>query len=233
MHKNHEQFRRYKMVLNRQVGLFVAGLMLMGMGMIFLIAQILGGNFWGYFWPFPIIAIGLTFFYFFLSGGRGSSGLAIPGSIITTIGVILMLQNSFGWWESWAFAWTFIIISVGVGIFLMGLRSQSEGSQRAGLLVAGIGVLLALPFGIFFGLGFSFLGFGFASRVIWPLMLLAGGAFLALRGVVAISHHSAQTTPTTTELSLPEPKPIVKAEEPAQNIESMQNIATPTQSLAV
>lgn len=220
------------MVLNRQVGLFVAGLMVMSLGMLFLIAQLFGGSFWGYFWPYPIIAAGLTFFYFFMVGGRGVSGLAIPGSIITTVGVLLMLQNSFGWWESWAFAWTFIIISVGVGIFLMGLRSQNEGSQRAGLLVAGIGVLLLIPFGIFFGLGFSFLGFGFASRVFWPLMLLGAGAFLALRGVVAMTAKSANATsvPVIPE-SMPESRPEPK---PAVNTEGLEPIiATPAQSVTV
>ena len=50
------------MVRNRQASIFVAGIILMGLGGLFLIAQLLGGSFWAYFWPYPIIAAGLTFF---------------------------------------------------------------------------------------------------------------------------------------------------------------------------
>ena len=136
---------------NKQpIGLFVAGLALMGLGGLFLIAQLFGGSFWGYFWPYPIIALGFTFLATMVSRGRGAGGFAIPGTVITTIGVLLFIQNSFGWWESWAFAWTFIVIAVGVGIFLMGYWNESEGSKRTGLNIAGIGTLLLI---IFFLLG--------------------------------------------------------------------------------
>ena len=175
------------MILSRQTSALLAGLMLMGLGGVFLIAQLLGGSFWSYFWPYPIIALGLSFFWGLANRGRGAGGLAIPGSIITTIGVLLLLQNSFGWWESWAFAWTFIVISVGVGIMLMGFWNQKERAQRVGLKIAGVGVGLLFIFGTFFGLGFSFLGFSFAARIIWPLMLIGVGAFLALRGIVVIT----------------------------------------------
>jgi hypothetical protein len=183
------------MVRNQQITPLIAGVILMGLGGLFLIAQLLGGNFWAYFWPYPIIAAGVTFLIAMVSRGRGAGGLAIPGSIITTVGLILFLQNSFGWWESWAFAWTFIVISVGVGIFIMGVVNQSDKSKRNGLRIAAIGVLLLVPFGIFFGLGFSFLGFTFATRVIWPLILLGVGAVLVLRGVLTHSLRAPSPAP--------------------------------------
>jgi hypothetical protein len=176
------------MVLNRQTGSFVAGVLLMGLGGLFLIAQLLGGHFWAYFWPYPIIATGLAFFYAMLATQRG--GFAIPGSIITTIGVLLLLQNSFGWWESWAFAWTLIVVAVGVGITLMGMMNHATRATRNGLRIAALGMGLFFVFGTYFGMGFSFLGFGFATRVFWPLMLIGGGALLALRSVVNLSQHS-------------------------------------------
>jgi hypothetical protein len=164
-----------------------------------------------------------------LSGGRSASGLAIPGSIITTIGVILLLQNSFGWWESWAFAWTFIIISVGAGIFLTGLRNQNEKTQRAGLIVGGIGFVLLLPFGTFFGLGFSFFGFGFAGRVIWPLMLIGAGAFLAMRGVVLLSQRSSEVS---SQASLTPLEPARPLGEPVRSVATPeQNLSTPAQEV--
>ena len=191
------------MAQNRQASIFVAGVMLMALGGLFLIAQLLGGTFWAYFWPYPIIALGLAFFFGLVNRGRGAGGLAIPGSIITTIGVLLLLQNSFGWWESWAFAWTFIVISIGVGILLMGIWNQSARAQRTGLKIAGIGVGLLFIFGTFFGLGFSFLGFSFAARIIWPLLLIGAGAFLALRGVVVLTNRSITENPASTKADAP------------------------------
>jgi hypothetical protein len=183
------------MARTSQTSAFVFGVLLMGLGGIFLIAQMLGGNFWAYFWPYPIIATGLAFLAAMVNRGRGAGGLAIPGSIITTVGLILFLQNSFGWWESWAFAWTLIVISVGVGIFIMGYWDSKENLQRVGLLIAGIGAALLFLFGTFFGLGFSFLGFRFAARVIWPLMLIGVGAILALRGLIKFVQNSSDSTP--------------------------------------
>ncbi len=54
-------------------------------------------------------------------GGKQVSGLAIPGSIITGIGLLLLFQNLTSYWESWSYGWTLIIIFVGAGIYLAGL----------------------------------------------------------------------------------------------------------------
>jgi hypothetical protein len=205
------------MVSSQQARPILIGALLMGLGGLFLIAQLLGGNFWSYFWPYPIMALGLIFLVAMVTNGRGSGALAIPGTVITTVGVILFLQNSFGWWESWAFAWTFIVIAVGAGLFLMGLWNQSEKPQRIGLMIAGIGVALLFLFGTFFGLGFSFLGFPFATRVIWPVILIGIGAFLVMRGIVVHSLNSSVTSEQVTTAEAPvsempeEPMPKVTA----------------------
>lgn len=202
------------MARTSQAGSFVLGVSLMSLGGIFLIAQILGGNFWAHFWPYPIIGIGLAFLYGMVQRGRGAGGLAVPGSIITTLGLLLFLQNSFGWWESWAFAWTFLIIALGVGLFTMGHWNGTYGPQRAGLIIGGIGVVLLFFFGIFFGLGFSFLGFGFAARVIWPIIIIAIGGVLALRGLVRLVQSSDHATPT----ALPKNDVPHHAEQPTQQV---------------
>jgi hypothetical protein len=196
------------MVRSQQATVFVTGTLLMGLGGLFLIAQLLGGHFWAYFWPYPIIAVGLTFLAAMVTRGRGAGGLAVPGTIITTIGFILFIQNSFGWWESWAFAWTFIVISVGAGILIMGYWNGSERTMRNGLRIALIGLLLLMLFGTFFGLGFSFLGFGFAARVIWPLIMVGIGAILIMRGIVTHSLRSSIGTDTkAVPAAQPHPMP--------------------------
>ncbi len=205
------------MVRNRQSSMFIAGVILMGLGGLFLVAQVLGGSFWSYFWPYLIIGVGLTFLVAMVTSGRGAGGLAIPGSVVTTVGIILFLQNAFGWWESWAFAWTFIVIAVGIGIYVMGIWNQSEKAKRNGLNIAGIGGILLFVFGAFFGLGFSFLGFSFAARIIGPLVIIGFGAFLVMRWGMALKQHPSSTI---GESSLSESRLDQAREEPTQSVAS-------------
>jgi hypothetical protein len=200
---------------NRQTSMFIAGVILMGLGGLFLIAQVLGGSFWSYFWPYLIIGVGLTFLVALVTSGRGAGGLAIPGSVVTTVGIILFFQNAFGWWESWAFAWTFIVIAVGIGIYTMGIWNQSEKAKRNGLNIAGIGVVLLFVFGAFFGLGFSFLGFSFAARVIWPLVMIGIGAFLVIRWSMALKQRPSNAI---EESSIPESSLGKTPEKPTQSV---------------
>ncbi len=212
------------MTRTRQTTTFVLGVALMVLGGIFLIAQLLGGNFWAHFWPYPIIGIGLAFLSAMVNRGRGAGGLAIPGTIITTLGLVLFLQNSFGWWESWAFTWTFLVIAVGVGLWIMGYWNGKTKPQRVGIMIAGIGTALLFLFGTFFGLGFSFLGFGFAARVIWPLMIIGAGAFFALRGLLSLTQNSQQVAEPP---ALPETPAAPRGEQASQN-SRQTNVSTPS-----
>jgi len=197
------------MVRNRQTSYFIAGIFLMGLGGLFLFAQLLGGTFWSYFWPYLIIVTGLTFLASMIYRGRGAGGLAIPGTIVTTLGVILFFQNLLGWWQSWAYAWTMLVVATGIGIYLMGVWNYSEKAKRRGVNIAAIGGALLLLFGTFFGLGFSFLGFGFAARVIWPLAMIVVGAFLVMRWGKVLNQPAS-----TTEIESALPAPIVVAAPP-------------------
>lgn len=162
-------------------GTLVGGIMLLGLGSIFLVAQVVGGTFWASFWPFLMIAAGGFFFVGMLAGGRGAGGLAIPGSILTTVGLLLVLQVNYGLWHTWSYAWTLIIIAVGVGIFIKGLWNEEEQARHAGLNLMSIGVLLLLVFGAVFEFGFGFLGMAERSRLVAPLVLIGLGIFLVLR----------------------------------------------------
>jgi hypothetical protein len=200
---------------NRQTTLFVTGVILMGLGGLLLVALMLGGSFWSFFWPYLIIGVGLTFLAAMVGTGRGSGGLAIPGSVVTTVGIILFLQNAFGWWESWTFAWTFIVIAVGIGIYTMGVWNQSEQAKRKGLNIATIGGVLLFVFGAFFGLGSSILGFSFAGRIIGPLVMIGIGAFLVIRWGMALKQRPSSLI---EEPSVSEPSRDKTPAEPTQSV---------------
>jgi hypothetical protein len=71
----------------------IGGVLLIALGFLALLAQVFKGvDFWRMFWPFIIIGAGAMFFVGMLAGGKSTAPLAIPGSIITVIGLMLFLQ---------------------------------------------------------------------------------------------------------------------------------------------
>jgi len=165
----------------RNAGALVGGSLLIIFGLLALAGQLFRGfNFWNTFWPFFIIGFGLLFFVGMFAGGRSVSGLAIPGTIITTIGLMLFYQNITGHWESWAYGWTVILMAVGLGIFIMGIWGQNATQRAAGLRVLRIGLILFIIFGAFFELIFtSGTPFGLRS-ILFPVALILLGLYLII-----------------------------------------------------
>jgi hypothetical protein len=167
------------MSMKRNSGSLVAGSILILMGLLALLGQLFRGfDFWGTLWPFVVIGVGLLFFVGMLLGGKSVAGLAVPGSIITMIGLMLLVQNLTGYWESWSYSWTVILIAVGLGIFIMGLYSGNEGPRRAGLRLMKTGLILLIVFGAIFELIFS-AGQPFGLRqILFPAALILVGIYL-------------------------------------------------------
>ncbi len=69
------------------------GVALIGLGILFLLGQVLSINIMGFLWPVFILAAGAAFFIGMAMGGRAFGALAVPGSVITTVGLILFFQN--------------------------------------------------------------------------------------------------------------------------------------------
>lgn len=161
------------------LGRLVAGMALIGLGALFLLAQVV--NIWAFIWPFFIIGTGALFFVGMLvNKGRGG-GLAIPGSIISMIGLMLLVMSVFHNWESWAYAWTLIIVAVGIGIWIMGVWNEKPRAKRAGKEVMKVGGILFLCFGAFFELGAALMGYRRLGGVLWPVVLMGFGAWLIFR----------------------------------------------------
>ncbi len=162
----------------RNLGPLVGGILLIVFGALSLLGQIFQGmNFWGKLWPFFVVGIGAMFFVGMFIGGKSVSGLAIPGSIITTIGLMLFLQNLTDHFESWSYGWTVIIMSVGTGIYIMGWYAENEAQRAAGWQVFKVGAILFVIFGLFFESIFNSWGF---SRFLFPVALILFGGYLIL-----------------------------------------------------
>lgn len=156
---------------------WVVGTTLILLGILFLLAEIFRFDFWRYFWPFIVIGVGALFFAGMVSGGRSAAGLAIPGSIVTMIGLILLFQNITHYWATWSYAWTLIVVAVGIGLAITGRYGRQDGIYRGGLRLITIGLIMFLAFGAFFEVVINISG-GRWARIIWAVLLVGLGVLL-------------------------------------------------------
>jgi hypothetical protein len=157
------------------IGTLIAGTILILFGLLALAGQVFRFVDWGLLWPFAIIGFGALFFVAMVAGGKQSAPFAIPGSIITGIGLVLLFQNITGHWESMSYFWTLIILFVGFGIYLMGRQSGDEKQKQSGFGVMKVGFILFIIFGAFFEMIFSSF-----SNILFPVLLIVLGAYLIL-----------------------------------------------------
>ncbi len=169
------------MSTKRNNGTIVAGSILLFIGFMALLGELFKGyDFWGTFWPFIIIGIGAMFFVGMLIGGKQVAGLAIPGSIITGIGLLLLVQSLTSYWESWAYGWTVILFFVGVGIFIMGAWTRDAHTRQSGWNLMGVGLTLFIIFGAFFEMIFSMGRQDSLGKWIFPSALILLGLYLVV-----------------------------------------------------
>jgi len=159
----------------------VLGAVLVVLGALFLVAALLGAGVWRVVWPFLIIVPGLVFFLMMVVAGKEAGALAIPGSMITITGLILLYQSLSHHWVSWAYLWTLVSpTGVGVGLLVWGLWSGRESITRAGWIVAKVGFALFVVFGLFFELILNISGSGMA-RLLWPVLVILFGLYLVIQ----------------------------------------------------
>jgi len=162
------------------------GIALVVLGVLFLVQQYTGFNVWSWTWPLIVVAVGAALFVGSIAGGRFGAGLAIPASITTMTGLILLVQNTFNLWQTWAYAWALIFpTSIGLGIWLMGWLTDQPRSRQTGRRMAEGGIVLFLVLAAFFELALNLSGFmrnGVGGTAIAIILILAGLYLVARRG---------------------------------------------------
>ncbi|MBI2323427.1 MAG: hypothetical protein HYU87_00455 [Chloroflexi bacterium] len=156
------------------------GALLIALGIVFFAAQVLGLDVGRYGWPMIIVGAGALMLLMGLSGFDPSRGLVFPGTIVTTVGLILLYQNTTRHWESWAYAWALIPASVGVATMLRALLTRHPRGARRGLSMAAFFlVLFALGFSFFEGVvHISGRDLGFLGQYAFPLLLILTGVWM-------------------------------------------------------
>ncbi len=164
-------------------GTLVGGTLLIAFGLLSLASRFFRNLDWGFLWPFTVVGFGALFFILMFAAGKQAAALAIPGSLLGGVGLVLLFQNLAHHWQSMSYFWTWIILFVGVGIYLMGWYAGDEDQQRAGRKAIKVGLVLLLIFGAFFEMIFSS-----SNQIFFPLLLILLGVYVVLKQTFPGAH---------------------------------------------
>lgn len=133
-------------------GPLVLGALLIALGAVFLATEQFHLDVAHYGWPVFVIVPGVILLVVGLTiPHEAGLGLAIPGGIVMTTGLILAYQDVTGAWASWAYMWALIAPgSVGATLILFGLLHRRMDLVDGGTRTAAVGLGLFICFGLFF-----------------------------------------------------------------------------------
>ena len=136
-------------------------------------------------WPLFVIAPGIVLLVAaFITPRPSGIGFAIAGSIVTTVGLILLYQNTTGAWESWAYVWTLIPGAAGVALVVYGSVIGSAQLVNRGTRMAIIAAVLFVAGLWFFGPVFSEGRVPVELDQWWPFALVAVGVAIVVSAVL-------------------------------------------------
>lgn len=163
--------------------------------MVRFIISIFDFDFGHYTWPLFIIIPGvLMFLSAFMLERQAGVTLAMFGGMVAATGGILMIQNIFDLYATWAYAWALIApTSMGLAKLLYGAVRGLGEEVKNGLAMAGVGVVMFLAAGAFFELVIGLNGFGLnVSWLCWPVLLIGGGIITLIVNLVPRRNSSSQ-----------------------------------------
>jgi hypothetical protein len=139
-------------------------------------------------WPLYVIVPGLILLVVGLVVRQEPGlGLTIAGAIVTTVGFVLLYQESTGHWASWTYAWALVApTAAGVGMVLSGLVSGRPDWLHDGLRTVLAGLVLFGMFFLFFEgvIGISGEPIPILSGAVLPILFVAIGVLLVGRGLI-------------------------------------------------
>jgi hypothetical protein len=166
-------------------GNIVIAVILIGLGVLFLLRPVFNIDIGHFTWPFFVIVPGILLIVMALSAGDpGGEPMAIIGTVVTVVGLILLFQNTTNQWATWAYVWALVApTSIGLGQILYGSIKGRSHLVAIGTRLVKIGLALFLVGAVFFELVIGISGFGLGNWG-WPILLIALGVLLLIRNFV-------------------------------------------------
>ena len=159
-------------------GSIVVGGILVVIGAIFLFVNVFRIDF-GDIWPIIFFIIGAGFYLPVLLMPRDRSnlaGLLIPGTILFGLGAIFFYNILTDNWGSWAYIWTLIPASVGLGLLIAARVGNWGGdTMKVGFWMFVISTGVCLILAAFFG--------GGNAGLIGAILLIVLGVFLLIQSI--------------------------------------------------
>ncbi len=148
-------------------------------------------------WPWVIILPGIALLIAgLLLRDDGGTALTVAGCVVSTVGGILLYQNTTGSWESWAYVWPLVgPTAAGVGLLLSGLVQGRRPLVGLGTRLALVGMTL---FAVFYAFFVWIIGLGSEqprdiAPWVMPLVLVGLGAVVVGRAILS-PHRAADAT---------------------------------------
>jgi hypothetical protein len=142
-------------------------------------------------WPFFVIVPGLGLLGLGLATpGRLGEVLASVGGVVTMAGLVLLVQNATDRFDTWAYAWTLVVlVGAGIGRWLVGVVRGRGDLAASGAWLIGAGLVAFLGFAAFFEVVVGIDGrrygaggrYGLAAVLILAGLVLLGRRLLAAR----------------------------------------------------
>jgi hypothetical protein len=172
---------------NRNITGLIIGVVLIAVGILALFGRNIILPDMDSLWPLIVAGVGVAFFIPILLGNKSRGGLAIPGSILVTIGVILYIMNRTDSWEAWSYCWALIMCAVGAGNWINGYTSGKPELQEKGLTVLRTGLILFIIFGVVMEFIFSISGEAhWGGLLLWSVLLILVGIYLLVTRLLRI-----------------------------------------------
>ncbi len=164
----------------------IAGLLLLVIGVVLLASEPLVNAVRGLgvsddvlrWWPVLLIGLSLFFLVPALVGGpnrRLRAGMVIPGIFLAGVGGALLYTSLTDRWAAWAYLWSVLPFSFGLGMYAAGWIADAPAFKWIGSGIAAGGVVAYLVFATAFG--------GEAFRLIAAIGILALGMALTIGGL--------------------------------------------------
>jgi hypothetical protein len=136
-------------------------------------------------WPFFVIIPGLVLLAASLfPAPPNGRGFAIAGSIVTTIGTMLLVMQLTGRFEAWAYAWALIPGGAGIGSLLYGLFARERETVVNGLRLIAVSAVMFIVGAWFFETTFATGRAPLDLATWWPALLIGLGVLVVTRGLL-------------------------------------------------